>query len=69
MVDIMALFIQIFHDCSSNDFFFKLSNYLSAQMFDGEVFLEYCESTENNLCHLLKAQNNNTVNTDDEPKS
>ena len=29
MVDIMVLFIQIFYNCSSNVFFFKLSNYLS----------------------------------------
>ena len=29
MVDIMALFIQIFCNCSSNVFFLKLSNYLS----------------------------------------
>ena len=37
-------------------------------MFDGEAFLEYCGGIENHsLCHLLNAQNNNTV-TDDEPE-
>ena len=38
-------------------------------MFDGEAFLEYCGGIENkSLCHLLNAQNKNTVNTDDEPE-
>ena len=38
-------------------------------MFDGEAFLEYCGGIENNsLGHLLNAQNNNTVNTHDEPE-
>ena len=38
-------------------------------MFDGEAFLEYCRGIENNsLCHLLNAQNNNTVDTEDEPE-
>ena len=37
-------------------------------MFDGEAFLEYCGGIENNSCRLLNAQNNNTVNTDDEPE-
>ena len=32
MVDIMPLFIQIFYNCSSNVFFFKLSNYLSLSL-------------------------------------
>ena len=49
-------------------FFIKLS-LSSAQLFDGEAFLEYCGGIDNNsLCHLLNAQNNNTVNTDDEPE-
>ena len=45
MVDIMALFnfIQIFYDSSSNWFFLTIKLSLSsAQMFDGEAFLEHC---------------------------